>query len=160
MGAAAAEADRTLFVGNLETKVTEELLFELFHQVRGGRGPRAAVAFTGSDKERSAPGRNSGTFGPKVTSDDGDICVSTPVKSRDPRWNLSIAFPFSYVPCLPLIELIGLCFIAQYLRQRDSLYSLGSPGTPRLTLSWSSCLHPLTSDNTGWASNKGENPKR
>lgn len=36
MGAAAAEADRTLFVGNLETKVTEELLFELFHQVRGG----------------------------------------------------------------------------------------------------------------------------
>lgn len=32
MGAAAAEADRTLFVGNLETKVTEELLFELFHQ--------------------------------------------------------------------------------------------------------------------------------
>lgn len=35
MGAAAAEADRTLFVGNLETKVTEELLFELFHQVSG-----------------------------------------------------------------------------------------------------------------------------
>lgn len=35
MGAAAAEADRTLFVGNLETKVTEELLFELFHQVTG-----------------------------------------------------------------------------------------------------------------------------
>uniref|UniRef100_A0A2K6APS7 RNA-binding protein 7 n=1 Tax=Macaca nemestrina TaxID=9545 RepID=A0A2K6APS7_MACNE len=32
MGTAAAEADRTLFVGNLETKVTEELLFELFHQ--------------------------------------------------------------------------------------------------------------------------------
>ncbi|XP_036115806.1 RNA-binding protein 7 [Molossus molossus] len=32
MGAPAAEADRTLFVGNLETKVTEELLFELFHQ--------------------------------------------------------------------------------------------------------------------------------
>ena len=32
MGAAAAEADRTLFVGNLETNVTEELLFELFHQ--------------------------------------------------------------------------------------------------------------------------------
>uniref|UniRef100_A0A8C8TEY5 RNA-binding protein 7 n=1 Tax=Peromyscus maniculatus bairdii TaxID=230844 RepID=A0A8C8TEY5_PERMB len=32
MGAAAAEADRTLFVGNLETKVMEELLFELFHQ--------------------------------------------------------------------------------------------------------------------------------
>nr|KAF6324775.1 hypothetical protein mMyoMyo1_008247 [Myotis myotis] len=28
----AAEADCTLFVGNLETKVTEELLFELFHQ--------------------------------------------------------------------------------------------------------------------------------
>uniref|UniRef100_A0A8D2L1N7 RNA-binding protein 7 n=1 Tax=Varanus komodoensis TaxID=61221 RepID=A0A8D2L1N7_VARKO len=32
MGAAAAEADRTLFVGNLDPKVTEELLFELFHQ--------------------------------------------------------------------------------------------------------------------------------
>uniref|UniRef100_A0A8C0M6D2 RNA binding motif protein 7 n=2 Tax=Canis lupus familiaris TaxID=9615 RepID=A0A8C0M6D2_CANLF len=31
MGAAVQE-DRTLFVGNLETKVTEELLFELFHQ--------------------------------------------------------------------------------------------------------------------------------
>lgn len=39
MGAAAAEADRTLFVGNLETKVTEELLFELFHQVSGGGQP-------------------------------------------------------------------------------------------------------------------------
>ncbi|XP_044525513.1 RNA-binding protein 7 isoform X2 [Gracilinanus agilis] len=32
MGAATAEADRTLFVGNLDSKVTEELLFELFHQ--------------------------------------------------------------------------------------------------------------------------------
>lgn len=39
MGAAAAEADRTLFVGNLETKVTEELLFELFHQVSGWDKP-------------------------------------------------------------------------------------------------------------------------
>lgn len=39
MGAAAAEADRTLFVGNLETKVTEELLFELFHQVSGWGQP-------------------------------------------------------------------------------------------------------------------------
>lgn len=39
MGAAAAEADRTLFVGNLETKVTEELLFELFHQVSGWDRP-------------------------------------------------------------------------------------------------------------------------
>lgn len=53
MGAAAAEADRTLFVGNLETKVTEELLFELFHQVSGwdqfsarlGLGPTAIPAF-------------------------------------------------------------------------------------------------------------------
>ncbi|NXA04825.1 RBM7 protein, partial [Sapayoa aenigma] len=32
MGAAAAEANRTLFVGNLDPKVTEELIFELFHQ--------------------------------------------------------------------------------------------------------------------------------
>ncbi|XP_053942953.1 RNA-binding protein 7 [Cuculus canorus] len=32
MGAAAAEADRTLFVGNLDPRVTEELIFELFHQ--------------------------------------------------------------------------------------------------------------------------------
>ena len=32
MEAVAAEADCTLFVGNLETKLTEELLFELFHQ--------------------------------------------------------------------------------------------------------------------------------
>ncbi|XP_075298503.1 RNA-binding protein 7 [Opisthocomus hoazin] len=32
MGAAAAEADRTLFVGNLDPRVTEELVFELFHQ--------------------------------------------------------------------------------------------------------------------------------
>ncbi|XP_016159297.1 PREDICTED: RNA-binding protein 7 [Ficedula albicollis] len=31
-GAAAAEANRTLFVGNLDPKVTEELIFELFHQ--------------------------------------------------------------------------------------------------------------------------------
>lgn len=59
MGAAAAEADRTLFVGNLETKVTEELLFELFHQVSGREqafpfamrllysGPTAMPAFLG-----------------------------------------------------------------------------------------------------------------
>ncbi|NWR36733.1 RBM7 protein, partial [Tachuris rubrigastra] len=32
MGAATAEANRTLFVGNLDPKVTEELIFELFHQ--------------------------------------------------------------------------------------------------------------------------------
>ncbi|XP_067421848.1 RNA-binding protein 7 isoform X1 [Emydura macquarii macquarii] len=32
MGAAAAEANRTLFVGNLDPRVTEELVFELFHQ--------------------------------------------------------------------------------------------------------------------------------
>ncbi|XP_075765921.1 RNA-binding protein 7 isoform X2 [Pelodiscus sinensis] len=32
MGAAAAEANRTLFVGNLDSRVTEELIFELFHQ--------------------------------------------------------------------------------------------------------------------------------
>lgn len=52
MGAAAAEADRTLFVGNLDPKVTEELIFELFHQVPppsprpapGGRGKAAGAA--------------------------------------------------------------------------------------------------------------------
>lgn len=44
MGAAAAEADRTLFVGNLETKVTEELLFELFHQVSGWDKPLPFVS--------------------------------------------------------------------------------------------------------------------
>lgn len=32
----AAEADRTLFVGNLDPRVTEELVFELFHQVGDG----------------------------------------------------------------------------------------------------------------------------
>lgn len=39
----AAEADCTLFVGNLETKVTEELLFELFHQVGGRDRPSPSV---------------------------------------------------------------------------------------------------------------------
>uniref|UniRef100_A0A5F9CED3 Uncharacterized protein n=1 Tax=Oryctolagus cuniculus TaxID=9986 RepID=A0A5F9CED3_RABIT len=33
-GAVTMEVDCTLFVGNTETKVTEELLFELFHQTR------------------------------------------------------------------------------------------------------------------------------
>lgn len=56
MGAAAAEANRTLFVGNLDPKVTEELIFELFHQVSpgaravctgGGRGGGAAAAMAG-----------------------------------------------------------------------------------------------------------------
>lgn len=48
MGAAAADADRTLFVGNLETKVTEELLFELFHQVSGsGQPPLSSSARVG-----------------------------------------------------------------------------------------------------------------
>lgn len=46
MGAAEAEADRTLFVGNLETKVTEELLFELFHQVSAGL-TRAGLGWAG-----------------------------------------------------------------------------------------------------------------
>lgn len=57
MGAAAAEANRTLFVGNLDPKVTEELIFELFHQVPpgaravctgGGRDGGAAAAIAGS----------------------------------------------------------------------------------------------------------------
>ena len=43
----AGEADRTLFVGNLESRVREEILYELFLQVaggplgRGGQRPRA-----------------------------------------------------------------------------------------------------------------------
>lgn len=41
MGAAAAEADRTLFVGNLDPRVTEELIFELFHQVPPGSAAAA-----------------------------------------------------------------------------------------------------------------------
>lgn len=111
MGAAAAEADRTLFVGNLETKVTEELLFELFHQVRGGRGPRATAASTSPAKLRSALGRNTGAFGPKVTSGDGCIYVSTPVKSRDPRWSLSISFPFPLTSPSPFSNWShSLCF--------------------------------------------------
>lgn len=90
MGAAAAEANRTLFVGNLETKVTEELLFELFHQVRRGHGPRAAGAVRGPRQERSAPGRNPGAFEPKMTSDDVGVGVPVKVQGR----NRSIAFPF------------------------------------------------------------------
>lgn len=39
------EADRTLFVGNLDPQVTEELLFELFLQVRVNRGPLLMLAF-------------------------------------------------------------------------------------------------------------------
>lgn len=55
MGAAAAEADCTLFVGNLEAKVTEELLFELFHQVSGAdRAP--AFVFRPSRSAQTGPG--------------------------------------------------------------------------------------------------------
>uniref|UniRef100_A0A8C0CPI2 RRM domain-containing protein n=1 Tax=Balaenoptera musculus TaxID=9771 RepID=A0A8C0CPI2_BALMU len=55
MGAAAAEADRTLFVGNLETKVTEELLFELFHQVNFHDGKPKQFAFVKFKHEVSVP---------------------------------------------------------------------------------------------------------
>lgn len=51
MGAAEAEADRTLFVGNLETKVTEELLFELFHQA----GPVIKVKIPKDKDGKSKP---------------------------------------------------------------------------------------------------------
>lgn len=55
MGAAAAEADRTLFVGNLDPKVTEELIFELFHQVPAGSRtpfPRPAALYSGGGRDR------------------------------------------------------------------------------------------------------------
>lgn len=41
---AAAELDRTLFVGNLDPRVTEELIFELFHQVPAAPAPPARAA--------------------------------------------------------------------------------------------------------------------
>uniref|UniRef100_A0A8C3UTS6 RNA-binding protein 7 n=1 Tax=Catharus ustulatus TaxID=91951 RepID=A0A8C3UTS6_CATUS len=64
MGAAAAEANRTLFVGNLDPKVTEELIFELFHQAgpvitvkipkdRDGRSKQ--FAFVNFKHEESVP---------------------------------------------------------------------------------------------------------
>uniref|UniRef100_H9GHW0 RRM domain-containing protein n=1 Tax=Anolis carolinensis TaxID=28377 RepID=H9GHW0_ANOCA len=64
MGAAAAEADRTLFVGNLDPGVTEELLFELFLQ--GGpvlnvkipkdrEGKAKSFAFVNFKHEESVP---------------------------------------------------------------------------------------------------------
>lgn len=56
MGAAAAEADRTLFVGNLETKVTEELLFELFHQVSGWDQPFLFVFRSRGARPNGHPG--------------------------------------------------------------------------------------------------------
>lgn len=56
MGAAAAEADRTLFVGNLETKVTEELLFELFHQVSGWDQPFLFVSRSRGARPNGHPG--------------------------------------------------------------------------------------------------------
>lgn len=91
MGAAAAEADRTLFVGNLETKVTEELLFELFHQVRRGHGPRAAGAVRAQVRSGA---RQAGTLGRsgQVTSDDVGVGAFVPVKVQGR--NRSIAFPF------------------------------------------------------------------
>lgn len=63
MGAAAAEADRTLFVGNLDPKVTEELIFELFHQVPPGSRPlpaRPPALYPGAGRGRhggAGPGR-------------------------------------------------------------------------------------------------------
>lgn len=68
MGAAAAEANRTLFVGNLDPKVTEELIFELFHQVLpgaraactgGGRGGGGAAAAMAGGATAAAAGQGS-----------------------------------------------------------------------------------------------------
>ncbi|XP_048368783.1 RNA-binding protein 7 isoform X2 [Sphaerodactylus townsendi] len=64
MGAAAAEADRTLFVGNLDPRVTEELLFELFHQAgpvikvkipKDRDGKQKLFAFVNFKHEESVP---------------------------------------------------------------------------------------------------------
>ncbi|NWR67377.1 RBM7 protein, partial [Bucorvus abyssinicus] len=64
MGAAAAEADRTLFVGNLDPRVTEELIFELFHQAgpvikvkipRDRDGRPKQFAFVNFKHEESVP---------------------------------------------------------------------------------------------------------
>ncbi|NXX81613.1 RBM7 protein, partial [Urocolius indicus] len=64
MGAAAAEADRTLFVGNLDPKVTEELIFELFHQAgpvikvkipKDREGRAKQFAFVSFKHEESVP---------------------------------------------------------------------------------------------------------
>nr|XP_033774370.1 RNA-binding protein 7 [Geotrypetes seraphini] len=60
----AAEADRTLFVGNLDPRVTEELLFELFHQAgpvikvkipKDKDGKAKLFAFVNFKHEESAP---------------------------------------------------------------------------------------------------------
>ncbi|XP_035201995.1 RNA-binding protein 7 [Oxyura jamaicensis] len=64
MGAAAAEADRTLFVGNLDPRVTEELIFELFHQAgpvikvkipKDRDGKQKQFAFVNFKHEESVP---------------------------------------------------------------------------------------------------------
>ncbi|POI22850.1 hypothetical protein CIB84_013403, partial [Bambusicola thoracicus] len=64
MGGTAAEADRTLFVGNLDPKVTEELIFELFHQAgpvikvkipKDKDGKQKQFAFVSFKHEESVP---------------------------------------------------------------------------------------------------------
>ncbi|NXJ11473.1 RBM7 protein, partial [Odontophorus gujanensis] len=64
MGGTAAEADRTLFVGNLDHKVTEELIFELFHQAgpvikvkipKDKDGKQKHFAFVNFKHEESVP---------------------------------------------------------------------------------------------------------
>ena len=58
----AGEADRTLFVGNLDPKVTEELIFELFHQVgAAARRPLYSVWWGGA---RRAASRRHSRAGP------------------------------------------------------------------------------------------------
>lgn len=52
------EADRTVFVGNLEARVREEILYELFLQVpsAGGGGGAGSVEPEAHPEGRGAPG--------------------------------------------------------------------------------------------------------
>lgn len=51
----ADEPDRTLFVGDLESRVREEILYELFLQVQGGRGGMDGAGEGPGEQTESAP---------------------------------------------------------------------------------------------------------
>lgn len=54
MSPAQEEADRTVFVGNLEARVREEILYELFLQVPGGERASEAKGRVEPDAPRMA----------------------------------------------------------------------------------------------------------